>query len=466
MAQARAQGTSGFTAVHVWMVGFVFLWLTSTVLLVWLYTEQEDLKNTSDQLRQENQRLVRGGDKGLTWYTEAQATGSSMARLCEDARMQTAVIAVGEEVADVEGVHTKVEVFFNEIKDDGLVEDVALLETAQLLPAMTMLYQEFKDQYTRRREAEDRADGAERELRELATTQQEVQSQFDSATDGLKGQIATIEQERSAHNAERDQEIDDFGSRIDDMRQAHSREVQSKTNEIQKERRQNSELQSRYAELQTKLGELQIKPGEQLSARMEDGRVVRAEPGDGVVYIDLGRRDHLTPGLQFAVYPSSGIPADGRAKARVEVTRIHEGVAECKILAVLCEDVVIEGDLVANPVYDPARLLRFVVVGNFDLDGNGRDDPRGDDHIKGLISGWGGEVVEVLSSRVDFVVAGFAPPVPKTVGSAKTARDRDVEERERLLQRRAEEYEQVLASAASLSIPILTQDVFLQFLGF
>ena len=465
MAQARTQGPGGFTAVHVWMIGFVFLWLTSTVLLVWLYTEQEDLKNTTEQLQSENRRLARSGDKGLTWYSQASENGPSMVGLLEDARKQTAVIAIGEEAEDVQSIRTRVLAFFDGIKDDGLVEDVGAFDSAQLLPGMVVLYENFKGERELRTMAESRADQAEQQLGEFIETHQRIQAQFDAATEDLKDQIAALERDRGDYYQERDQEVNDFRRKMDDMRQAHSRELQGKTNQIREQEQQYTELQARHTELQAKLGELQIKPGEQITARKEDGRVVMAIPGDEVVYINLGRRHHLTPGLQFAVYPASGIPVDGRAKARIEVSRIHESTAECRILAVNRSEVVLNGDLVANPVYDPTRQLRFVVVGDFDLDGNGRSDPEGAEQIRSIIMGWGGQVAGDLSSRVDFVVAGYAPAVPKTAAS-KSPRDRNMEERDRLLQRRLNEYEQVIASASNLSIQILTQDVFLQYLGY
>ena len=48
MPPARGQQRSGgVTATHIWLIAFVALWLTSTVLLVWLYTDQAGLKQTA-----------------------------------------------------------------------------------------------------------------------------------------------------------------------------------------------------------------------------------------------------------------------------------------------------------------------------------------------------------------------------------------------------------------------------------
>ncbi len=465
MAQARAQSTGGFTAVHVWMIGFVFLWLTSTVLLVWLYTAQEDLKSTNEQLRSENQRLARGGDKAGPFYTSASATGPSMVGLLQEDRKQTAMLAVGEEVADVNAARAIVKAFFDEIQADGIVEDSSAFETIQLLPAMRRLYEDFRGEYNLRVEAESRAAQAGEELRETVDTSQSLRAKFDATTDDLKNQLAELERDRAAQAAKHQGQIAEFDQRLDDLKQEHSREIQAKNNEISELRQKYEDLLARYDELGEKLGELQIKPGERITARTGDGRVIKAVPGDDVVYIDLGRAHQLTPGLQFAVYPSSGIPADGRSKGRIEVTRIHDLTAECQILAMDPREMVLEGDVIANPVYDPRRSLRFVVIGEFDLNGDGRRDDGGADQIRAIISEWGGRLADQLSTQVDFVVAGAPPAAPKMVGGT-AGLDRGAEERQRMLERDREHFESVLASAKSLSIPILTQDVFLNFLGY
>lgn len=448
MAQARAPGKGGFTAVHAWMIGFVFLWLTSTVLLVWLYTDQEGLRSDMKELRANNERLKR--------------TNNELDR----GRDEIAMLATGEEGVEVEDVRTKVTAFLDEIVQDGIVEDTTVFESAALLPAMSALYEDYKGERSQRLGAEDRAGDAEAKLQQLVDEHEALKDQFDQATEALKARVEEIEASRSQYSAARDGEVDEFGRRMDEIRQRHSREVQENRNALAAEVQRREELEARHATLQEKVGELQIKPGALLTARAADGDIVLARPGDDVVYIGLGEEHHLTTGLQFAVYPASGIPSDGRAKARIEVMRIYEKTAACQVVWLDTSEVILPGDLVANPVYDPAKPLKFVVVGEFDLDRDGRDDPHGADQIKGLIRGWGGEVLDALSSRADFVIAGYAPVAPRTVSADRSRRDAGAEERERLYQRQLEEHQKTIASAQELSIPILTQEVLLRFLGY
>ncbi len=448
MAQARPPSKGGFTAVHAWMIGFVFLWLTVTVLLVWLYTDQEGLRKDMDDLRARNDQLNRSKND------------------VDRHREETAMLAIGEEGIEVDDVRAKITAVLNQIVEDAVVEDTSVYETAALLPATSALYEDFKGERSQRLAAEARATDAETSLGELVDAHAALKDQFDQATAAIKGQVDEIESSRATYAANRDKEVDDFSREMDETRQRHSRDAQNHRNTLAAEVQRREELEARHATLQDKVGELQIKPGALLTLRSSDGEVVLARPGDRAVYIGLGEAHHLTSGLQFAVYPAAGIPADGRAKARIEVTRIHEKTAECEVVWLDEAEVIVVGDVVANPVYDPSKPLKFLVVGEFDMDSDGRDDPHGADQIKGMIREWGGEVLDALSSRIDFVVAGYAPVAPPTVVTTDRTRDAGAEERERLHQRRLSEHNQLVASAQELSIPILTQDVLLRFLGY
>lgn len=464
MAQAKAPGRGGFTAVHVWMIGFVFLWLTATVLLVWLYTDQERIVSDAQKLRVENDKLARGGDKSLRWYSEAGAA-ASMAGLLEQQRKETAMLAVGEEAEDVAAARAKVNALFDLVVADGLVADATPYQKGSLLPAMTALYEEFKGEHQQRLAAQEHAQAVDASLRELTDAHEKLKADFDAAGLALKGQVQEIEGGRASYAAARDSEIDGFERKMDEARQQFSRDVQQQRDALKSESQRRETLESRYGALQAKLGALQIKPGELLTARTADGQVIMAVPADKIVYINLGKEQHVTTGLQFAVYPVSGISVDGQAKGRIEVTRIHGRVAECEIVALAPTEVIIVGDLIANPVYDPARPLRFVVAGEFDLNADGIDDRDGADRIKGLIKGWGGEILDTFSDRADFVIVGYAPKQPPAVTGDTARRDPAAAERDRAFERELQNYTSVVSVATELSIPILTQDVLLRFLG-
>ena len=73
-------------------------------------------------------------------------------------------------------------------------------------------------------------------------------------------------------------------------------------------------------------------------------------------------------------------------------------------------------------VTDRERPLKFFVIGEFDLDGDGRADRDGRERIEDLIREWGGNLEPRLTAQIDFVVLGGPPPAPRR------SMDRDAED--------------------------------------
>lgn len=448
MATARGQQRGGaVTGIHIWLIAFVGLWLVSTVLLVWLYTGQSGLEKTRDDLRLSND--------------DARAK----LRAEQEARGRIAELATGSTEDEPAAVETNIRKLFDRIQDDGVVAEVSAFEdpTAGVLTAMTALYEGFLGEHDLRAAAQQQGASLAAEVERLTAERIERERAFDTKQDELTALVQELETDRASYRSQRNAEIDQFDQRIEDVRQQSARDIQEHRNEKSRLEQELAETKSRLADLQAKLGELQIQPEPLLTARQGDGRVLMAKPGEEVVYINLGRRDKVTRGMQFAVYSGgAGIPADGRGKARIEVARIFETSSECVVRELFGTEVIIEGDIINNPIYDRTHSLKFVVAGTFDFDGDGHDDPDGADRIKALIREWGGQVADGVTARVDFVVVGNAPRRPPAVGDTSP----EVQEREALARRVFEAYNNTIETAQALSVPILPQGKFLHFLGF
>jgi len=74
----------------------------------------------------------------------------------------------------------------------------------------------------------------------------------------------------------------------------------------------------------------------------------------------------------------------------------------------------------------------------------------------------GGKVENELSPMTDFVVIGAAPRRPRPDGEVSA----DRAELNRARRETWDAYQDVLDTARSLSIPVMTQEVFLNFLGY
>ncbi len=463
MPAARGATQPGFSAAHIWMISFAVLWLIATGLLVWVYTDQEKVVTENDDLRRENSKLISPNEKTLPYYGKGQPGVASVVGLLEQDRARTAELATGQPDNTPAAIKSELDALVDRIRSEKHVSDPGGFTNVSALEALRLLDSECTKLHTRCTDAENQV----RELTDqvksmadaLATIHKENQAQSDAGARKLDEKLREWEQSQEAHR----RQIASFQKDLEDFRQQASRnidELKIKRDSFEKDL---TDIQQKYSDLRKKLGELQITPVPLQTLRQPDGVVLTAKPGEDVVYINLGQDAQLTLGLQFAVYsPDTGIPADGQSKARVEVVSIYERTAACKIVEKSPNELILEGDLIANPIYDRSRPLTFLVLGEFDLNHDDRVDPDGAAKIKALIENWGGRTTDTVSSRLDFVVVGSPPREPRVFGEATA----EAVERNREITRQFEEYTRQLETANSLSIPVLPPPVFLRFLGY
>lgn len=464
MAVARAQGQGGLTAIHVWLIVFVALWLTSTVLLVILYLDQEKNLTAAEEVRADIAKVISTDGKKLPQWPEAKPNpGATMVDLIEAARAETATLVSGNPADQAAALRQGFDERVNQLRANPFV-------AASGVPFAANTYADALDDVTRRflAAAEARAEAEKglgeltRELETLRGTQTGQKDEFVAGAEQLRADIAKLradyEESRQAHV----QQITEFEQQIEAIQAQCTEDIQAQRTLTADCVRDYDDLFDRFEQLKAKLGQSQVSPIPLATVRGADGKVLKATPGDNVVYIDLGKRDHLTPGLEFAVYDAlEGVPEDGRAKARIEVTTIYDETALCTVVAMLSNDLIRSDDLIANPVYDRIRTLKFFVLGDFDLDGDQKSDPDGADRIAAIIERWGGIVEPRLNAQVDFVVLGGPPPTPRRSPEYDEVDDVRYQAEKQVYDR----YEAQINSVRALAVPSLTQSVFLNFLG-
>jgi hypothetical protein len=194
-----------------------------------------------------------------------------------------------------------------------------------------------------------------------------------------------------------------------------------------------------------------------------DGTVVALNPTAGTVSINRGRKDHVRLGMTFAVYTNASVikpDADGnypRGKASIEIVSVGENdsTARIKPESEIRGNPVIRGDVIANAVYDPNKVYKFVVFGSFDANGDRLSTPEEIDDVRSMIEDWGGRVIENLAGDVDFLVLGERPVVPPQPGAGATI---DTVRQWQQFNAAAQQYDQLLNQAQTTSIPILNQN--------
>jgi hypothetical protein len=209
------------------------------------------------------------------------------------------------------------------------------------------------------------------------------------------------------------------------------------------------------------------------AVRQVDGKLIRV-PNNDICYINLGEGDQVTPGLTFEVYDKSEgvppIPANVTGdeqlpvgKASIEITHVGTTSSECRIVHIEPGAVLSEGDPIENLVYDPHTKYNFFVYGNFDLANSGRPNPADAEVIKRLVTQWGGKLTDQLDVDTDFVVLGAEPVLPNFSKDDLTAENQDKLAK---AQEALDKYQELLAQAKDLHIPIMNQNRFLYYVGF
>jgi len=464
MAVARSQTAGGFTAIHVWLIAFVALWLASTVFLVIVYLDQDKKDTAVANMRADLEKVVSRSARRLPQFAAAKpGDGNSMADLLESARSRIAELAVGDPDATADVVQESLSEKLQNIRANPRIPDPSVFADASYDEALGHLFDLYRGEAEARDEARETIESLTAELASARETGTKLASDFDADAARLEEQLQELRTDRSRYGSERDAQIDAFEKQLEEIRQQCSDDIQAQRRDNQRLREDYDELLARFSELKAKLGQAQVSPEELATARVGDGIILEVSRDDDVVYIDLGAEHEVTLGLEFAVYDSlTGIPASGEAKARIEVVSVFDQTSQCRIVQRHTLEPVLDGDIIANPIYDRDRPLQFFILGTFDLDGDLKTDPSGDQRIAALIEAWGGVVENRLSGQVDFVVLGGPPKLPRLSPDL----DPEDDPQYQAAQRARQAYDRQLDTVQSLALPTLTQSTLLRFLGY
>jgi len=448
MALARPQMGGGATGLKATLIVFVCLTVASWAFTVILYTGQEDLRASAEaatskakragqnerELRQQLSQIARDviGDPTDEPAKIQQAIKTSMTPIVTDERVQEANIPADSAVLTVlKGVHE------------------ALQTQAGNLAAMT----QERDELSGKLEAQTQA-------------VKDTEEQFVAKTQELGDRVEQLAQQSAKDYQEWDLQVQKLTEDLETSSQDASKQLNAQRDLVQKQGKKLAQQQARIDELVQTLASFRPSADRTSLLQITDGNVVEAVAGQDIVYIDLGKKDAIKPGMTFAVYSRiRGIPADGKGKASLEVVNVFAETSECRATMTTPGDPVLRGDVVANPVYDRTRKLTFAVAGDFDLDFDGIIDDPGGDQVVQMIANWGGQVVDKIDTRTDFIVLGAQPvsaEPPEGTEEVAAEPQRSTEE----LKAAQKAFDIAKTEARALSIPVLTRTQFLHFVGF
>ncbi|MEY4104020.1 MAG: hypothetical protein RL461_1222 [Planctomycetota bacterium] len=270
--------------------------------------------------------------------------------------------------------------------------------------------------------------------------------------------------EREEAIAKTQAELDELKSQLSSAREevasagrAREEELQGQLEALEGEK---NALESRAGDLQRQVDRIRVQPKN--SAALVDGHVL-ASNAEGRVYIDLGRKHRIRPGMTFEVYadavgagvdPSTGAILPG--KASIEVLKVDETTSTARVIRQQRgASPPVKDDVLVNAIYSPDYTYRFFLYGEFDTDADGRTSAEEKAFVIQRIRDWGGTVTEGddLPGDVDFVLVGVEPAEPRGTLSD----DASIEEIEAVSQARERrvKYRGLVDKATDARIPIL-----------
>lgn len=444
------------------LIAFVIVAVAALVGFFLQLTSNEALRSSNDSLQR---KLNQYGTPSQYYLNEATARGSSAFAVMNGDLEDLALLTTGKKDALRPAIVESANHLLEQVASTtppGTIEpsDTLLTALRKLHAAYLGLKKEHTDLTTDLAEQRD-------ENESLRAGFKTVRDDFAQGVAAQKEETAQIQQEKTELLAAKDEQLAKQQAEAEAVGEELSRTKVEQQRTDRDHEIAMARVRSDLEGLRDRIRELKpegFDPYEIL--RKADGRVLRAIPGSDVVYIDLGRADHVHPGLTFEVFsPTGGERTEGvRGKASIEVTAPLETTAECRVTRSTPGRPIVEGDIIVNIAYERNRLPEFVVRGEFDLDYNGEKDLNGIERVDAIIRAWGGQVVDQINESTDFLVIGMGPqpplpapgrPISDVIQSLTDARLKQLDK-----------YRQDIELAQTYYIPVITQTQFLFLTGY
>ena len=283
-----------------------------------------------------------------------------------------------------------------------------------------------------------------------------------AAIDAAKKDIAPL----TNATTEYDKSIEDVQKITHDSKDDVERNYRARIDEMQlnidglgKER---DTLRSRLEQAEKKLSEFEVKPEDPSS--LVDGHVIEIGGPDATVYLDIGRKHRVVPGMTFEVFTTADQVQNNkqgklRGKASVQVLRVTEDTSTARVTRSSANQPINRNDVLINAVYSPTYTYRMMVYGKFDVNNDGKASTGEASVIRNRIQEWGGKVIdsEKVTGDLDFVVIGNPPPEPLPLSSS--AGDIEVQAYTQA-KNDYDTYNRIMKEATEAKIPVLNWNRF------
>lgn len=458
------------------LITFVGLFIASTTIAVIYYvkaeehrTSLEDAIRTRDNLASDREQQALGATVGTKKSRESWL-GTMVGHL--DHTVSLVVGGVSEPTsAEVKVTNADTEVLnaLNLVKEHIDIAEPNLTDPniIGLVPVVKILTDELGNAVKAQRATQERLDNLQQDLDNANKAYLETEQMLRAEKDKLLQDVNDTKQKYADLEAL--------------LRQTTDEQVQTLGNDLQQTINErdtlNDTLLRTHAELETAQGMLQrareevskIMPGPDpnMLALESDGEIILIDDQTQVVHLDKGSDDRVYQGLTFTVYDrGASVPKDGKGKAEVEVFDVTKSYSAARIIQSELKRPILQGDIVANLIWDSDRTNVFVIAGDFDLDSDGGIDDDGAGRIRTRVEKWGGRVADTISIDTDFVVLGQPPQVLPRPSPEQLEVDPRAREKYDASVQKLNRYNELENRAQGLWIPVFTYEKFLYFIGY
>lgn len=456
------------------LITFVALFIAATVCAVIFYVKSEEYRTNSENNAAELAIIANSTEtRNLARIVGQPEGGKTYLGTMQTVVNELYKMMLGKTVPE----NTPATVMLNEISmavksaliDDPTVEIIPAFgpDGIAVLNSVEDLKRDLQNARADLENSKSIVENLQNELADLQAQNQQQQeqfleelNQFQTGYDEIRNRFDQLRQNMQDST---DEQIQSFQDKLE-AEQARLRQKQLDLQETESKLTETTELLDTAL---TKLEDIKPKPNIEVQAFEPDAQIVRVDLQNGIVYLDAGTQDHIYRGLTFAVYDrNKPIPESGEGKAEIEVFQVNQQASAARIIKSDKKNPIVKEDIVANLIWDSKTSNRFVVVGEFDINNDGRPDRDGRQQIIELIQRWGGTLMDDVTVDTDFLVIGMAPtpiapPTQDEIDIDPMAQQRYEESLQRL-----RDYNQMLEKANNLSVPVFNQKRFMYLIGY
>ena len=453
------------------LITFVGLFIATTTVAVIYYVKAEEYRTAEADLQRDIDNLATDRERqGLGTIVGTKQPGKTWLGTMVD-YYDTTVSLVAGGVAEPTSVEVKVNNSNTEVTNaQELAKDYITIgdpNTTGLIQIVRGLKVELDKTINAKLETQKLLDDLEIRSADKDKANFEKEQTLLAEKEKLLQQVADIEQKYNENSALLEQTTSEQVKTLRDQLQQASDDLKALNDELMKTREELKIAQGDLKSEKEKLSKIEPGPDREVLAYEPDGQIILIDDKAKVVHLNIGIDDHVYQGLRLTVYDrGTSIPEDGKGKAEIEVFDVAKTYSAARITQSELKKPILQGDIVANLIWDTDRTNVFVIAGDFDLDNDGLIDYNGADKIKTLIEKWGGRVDNAISIDTDFIVLGKQPQVLQK----PTLDELDIDPRAMDVYnaslQRLNRYNGLRDQAQTLWIPVFTYERFLYFIGY